>query len=101
MKALRSISIACRLFLISIALLPTLMMVRASSIWRMNPTNGQWNTGGATSGTWSLTGSLNTGRFRHTATLLLNGPVLVQGGGGFFQQESGGRTPPSCSAVAG
>ncbi len=32
------------------------------------------------SGTWTATGSLNTGRFLHTATLLPNGMVLVAGG---------------------
>jgi len=31
-------------------------------------------------GTWTLTGSLNTGRFLHTATLLPNGLVMVVGG---------------------
>ena len=31
-------------------------------------------------GTWSITGSLSTGRFDHTATLLRNGKVLVAGG---------------------
>ena len=32
------------------------------------------------SGTWSNTGSLNTARFNHTATLLQSGEVLVAGG---------------------
>ncbi len=32
------------------------------------------------SGTWTLTGSLNVGRYLHTATLLPNGQVLVAGG---------------------
>ncbi len=32
------------------------------------------------SGTWSTTGSLNTARFNHTATLLQSGEVLVAGG---------------------
>src|SRR6266568_8810474 len=31
------------------------------------------------SGSWTATGSLNTGRFLHTATLLPNGMVLVAG----------------------
>ncbi|MCA1600810.1 MAG: hypothetical protein LC776_03875 [Acidobacteria bacterium] len=31
-------------------------------------------------GAWSATGSLNTARFSHTATLLRNGQVLVVGG---------------------
>src|ERR1017187_9283327 len=35
-----------------------------------------------TSGTWALTGSLNTARWNHTATLLPNGEVLVTGGWG-------------------
>jgi hypothetical protein len=32
------------------------------------------------SGTWTVTGSLNTARYLHTATLLPNGMVLVAGG---------------------
>ena len=32
------------------------------------------------SGTWTATGSLNTARYLHTATLLQNGMVLVAGG---------------------
>ncbi len=32
-------------------------------------------------GKWSATGSLNTGRYNHTATLLSNGQVLMVGGG--------------------
>jgi hypothetical protein len=35
------------------------------------------HTGG---GTWTATGSLNTGRFLHSATVLPNGMVLVVGG---------------------
>lgn len=32
-------------------------------------------------GKWSVTGSLNNGRYNHTATLLNNGEVLIAGGG--------------------
>lgn len=34
----------------------------------------------AQSGTFSVTGSLNTARYNHTATLMQNGQVLVTGG---------------------
>jgi len=34
-------------------------------------------------GGWSFTGSLNIGRYNHTATLLSDGKVLVAGGNGF------------------
>jgi hypothetical protein len=34
----------------------------------------------AASGTFAFTGSLNTARYDHTATLLANGEVLVTGG---------------------
>src|SRR5436189_278401 len=40
------------------------------------------------SGTWSETGSLNTERYSHTATLLPNGMVLVAGGGGGSDSRS-------------
>ena len=40
---------------------------------------------------WSVTGSLNTGRFHHTATLLKNGKVLVVGGIGFADWIEEGR----------
>ena len=36
------------------------------------------------SGTWTTTGSLNLGRYNHTATLLSNGQVLAAGGAGYL-----------------
>jgi N-acetylneuraminic acid mutarotase len=39
------------------------------------------------SGTWTNTGSLNTGRGWHTATLLPNGKVLVAGGRGHYARN--------------
>ena len=44
------------------------------------------------SGTWTATGSLNTARYSHTATLLQNGMVLVAGGfdssnGNYFRER--------------
>jgi hypothetical protein len=47
----------------------------------------------ADSGTWTLTGSLNTARVFHTMTLLQSGQVLVAGGRG-----SNGR-PRQCGTV--
>jgi Flp pilus assembly secretin CpaC len=35
----------------------------------------------STSGTWAVTGSMNTARYRTTATVLPDGEVLVIGGG--------------------
>ena len=40
------------------------------------------------SGTWTATGSLATGRYFHTATLLPNGKVLVAGGGQRFSASA-------------
>jgi hypothetical protein len=39
------------------------------------------------SGTWTITGSLNTARDGHTATLLPNGRVLVAGGNAFVNNS--------------
>jgi large repetitive protein len=39
-------------------------------------------------GTWSITGNLNTARYRHTASLLQNGKVLVAAGVGFSYPPS-------------
>jgi N-acetylneuraminic acid mutarotase len=40
------------------------------------------------SGTWTTTGSLNTGRIYQTASLLADGQVLVAGGEGFAKHKS-------------
>ena len=45
--------------------------------------------------TFENTGSLNTGRFRHTATLLSNGTVLVAGGGDFASTSAELYEPPT------
>ena len=61
--------------LCSIAVLLTLAALSKSA-----DSNSHRNGDGANTGTWTLTGSLNTGRRFHTATLLLNGMALVAGG---------------------
>src|SRR5436190_19904002 len=45
--------------------------------------------------TFENTGSLNTGRFRDTATLLSNGTVLVAGGGDFASTSAELYEPPT------
>jgi hypothetical protein len=61
----------------------------------------------AASGTFAFTGSLNTARYDHTATLLANGEVLVTGGWALILQFSpapryitqlraGGPSPAAC-----
>jgi hypothetical protein len=48
-----------------------------------NPTDGAITSAeryDSVTGSWTLTGSLNTGRWLHSATLLPNGKVLVAAG---------------------
>ena len=53
------------------------------------------------SGTWSRTGDLATGRGSHTATLLLNGKVLVAGGESIFSVASAELYDPASGTWTG
>jgi len=53
-----------------------------------------------TKGTWKATGSLNEGRYSHTATLLTNGQVLIVGGFGGVVLAGPGVVASSGKALA-
>jgi hypothetical protein len=64
-------------------LLPNGMVLVAGGLDSTNNASASaelFDPAGGTNGTWTATGSLNTARYGHTATLLPNGMVLVAGG---------------------
>ena len=63
--------------LLAFLLLTARPVFAGSTTWNVNLTSGHPASGG-----WTATGSLATGRYAHTATLLPNGRVLVAGGWG-------------------
>ena len=63
--------------LLAFLLLTARPVFAGSTTWNVNLTSGHPASGG-----WTATGSLATGRYAHTATLLPNGRVLVAGSWG-------------------
>ncbi|HLJ90065.1 MAG TPA: kelch repeat-containing protein, partial [Candidatus Angelobacter sp.] len=72
----------------SATLLPNGMVLIAGGVGANGPLDSAELYNPAT-GTFSLTGTLNSERYAHTATLLNNGAVLVVGGQDYFQTSSG------------
>ena len=67
----------CGVALCSVLSLPLAMGQRGQQALSQRPSHAPSNLDGPT---WTFTGSLNTARFLHTATLLPSGVVLVTGG---------------------
>jgi hypothetical protein len=59
-----------------------LIIVVCPLLLSLVPASPESRAGNTEAGAWSVTGSLNTARYAHTATLLLDGRVLVAGGRG-------------------
>jgi WD40 repeat protein len=74
MKTFHSLAVGLRpAFLILARRIAFLLLLLGAGLALIQPCAGQ-------SGTWTATGSLATARWGHTATLLLDGKVLVAGG---------------------
>lgn len=68
----------CLILLVAVCVIPIALAQRATT--RQSAVTPLSTGDDPASGTWTVTGSLNTARYAYTATLLSNGKVLVAGG---------------------